>query len=359
MNWLLLFIPIAIALDRWHVTPLAVFLASAVALVPLAKLMEQSTEALARDLGPIYGGLLNATMGNAPEFIIGISALRHGLVEVLKGAIAGSIIGTLLFGVGVTVIAGSWRKPAQFDRRMVAINGGLLMLGAFGLVIPASFHFNAHTDRNISVEISLILLAVYVAGMFQTLMANKPSGGKGPSREELAEKGKAPLACVSAAPLPPWSRSKALLVLAVVAVAIAIVSDLLTGSLQDAAQGLGLTPAFAGVFMLATVANIPDYTNAVTFAARNQMTLALSINLGATTQLIVLIAPLLVIAGTLMGTDMNLHFSAFEVIAVILSVIVVRSVIADACSTWLEGVMLIAVYLMLGVGFYNMPANAG
>ena len=137
LNWLLVFVPIAIGLDHWGVNPIAVFLASAVAIVPLAKLMEQATDALAHYLGPTYGGLLSATMGNAPELIIGITALRHGLIEVLKGSIAGSVMGTLLFGVGVTMISGGLNKPVQrFDRDMVAVNSTLLIMATFGLVVP-------------------------------------------------------------------------------------------------------------------------------------------------------------------------------------------------------------------------------
>jgi Ca2+:H+ antiporter len=144
--------------------------------------------------------------------------------------------------------------------------------------------------------------------------------------------------------------------LAAVTVTLAIVSDLLTGSIQPAADAMGLTPVFAGVFLLAMVGNIPQYMNSITFATKDQMTLALSINLGATTQLVAMVAPVLVIAGVLMGLDMNLRFSSFELVGVILSVIIVRSVIADASSNWLEGVLLIGVYLMLGFGFFHIPA---
>jgi len=359
MNWLLAFIPVALALEHMGVNPIAVFLTSAAAVVPLAKLMEQSTEALAHYLGPTYGGLLSATMGNAPELIIGITALRHGLVEVLKGSIAGSIIGTLLFGVGVSIVAGSRRRPVQnFDKKMVAVNSSLLMLGAFGLVIPASFHFTAHTDRSISVEISIVLLLVYIAGMVHTMVAPRP-GSEKERVAQLQEEGRAPpaLLCATESPAPQWSRNAALAVLAAVAVTLAFVSDVLTGSIQAAADAIGLTPIFAGVFVLAMVGNIPQYMNSVSFAAKDNMTLALSINLGATTQLVTLVAPLLVLAGVAMGVDMNLHFPGFEVLGVVLSVIIVRSVVADASSNWLEGVLLIGVYCTLAFGFFHMPAT--
>ena len=358
VNWLLAFIPVALVLEHMGANPIAVFLTSAAAVVPLAKLMEQATEAMAHYLGPTYGGLLSATMGNAPELIIGITALRHGLIEVVKGSIAGSIIGTLLFGIGVTIVAGSRRRPVQhFDRDMVAVNSSLLMLGAFGLVIPASFHFTTSTDRSISIEISIVLLLIYVAGMVYTMTASKSTTDKA-LVAELQQQGQAPPALLCATESPPeWSRNVALAVLAVVAVTLAIVSDTLTGSLQAAADAIGLTPIFAGVFVLAMVGNIPQYMNSAAFAAKDNMTLALSINLGATTQLVALVAPLLVLAGLVMGVDMNLHFPGFEVLGVVLSVIIARSVIGDASSNWLEGAMLIGVYLMLGFGFFHMPAN--
>jgi len=358
LNWLLVFVPIAIGLDHWGVNPIAVFLASAVAIVPLAKLMEQATDALAHYLGPTYGGLLSATMGNAPELIIGITALRHGLIEVLKGSIAGSVMGTLLFGVGVTMISGGLSKPVQrFDRDMVAVNSALLIMATFGLVVPASFHFGIATDRDISIEISVVLLLVYLASIVYTITTKRPTMGKAAVEAELLEAGEAlPEAPIEAA-APAWSRNMALAVLAIVAVVLAIVSDLLTGSIQPAAEAIGLTPVFAGVFLLAMVGNVPQFMNSAAFAAKDQMTLALSINLGATTQLATLVAPLLVIAGALIGVDMNLHFTNFELVGVILSVIIARSVIGDAESNWLEGVMLIGVYLMLGFGFFHMPAT--
>lgn len=356
MNWLLVFIPVAFALDGMHVNPILVFFASAAAIVPLASLMEKSTEALAHYLGPTYGGLLSATMGNAPELIIGVSALRHGLIDVLKGSIAGSVLGTLLFGIGITIIAGGIRRPVQsFDREMVAVNSSLLMLAGFGLVVPAVFNFSGKVDEEISLEISVVLLAVYLASLVYTILTNRPTVGKQAVEMELKEKGLPQVA----EDVPDWSRGRALGTLAAVAVALAFVSDLLTGSVQPAAHALGLTPVFAGVFLLAMVGNVPQYMNSVSFAYKNQMTLALSINLGATTQLALMVAPLLVISGSLMGTPMNLLFSRFELVGIILSVITARNLLSDNTSTWLEGVMLVGVYAMLGFGFYHLPVSAG
>lgn len=359
VNWLLVFIPIAFALDWLHVNPVIVFLASAAAIVPLASLMEKATEVLAHYLGPTYGGLLSATMGNAPELIIGISALRNGLIEVLKGSIAGSVLGTLLFGMGITIVCGGLRRPVQtFDQHMVMMNSSLLMLATFGLIIPAVFHFSGPAgqilDQELSLEISVILLLSYFASMVYTLFTHRPIGMAAVDTA-LRDEGEGPGPAAEDAGHPRWSRNVALGILAAVTVALAFVSELLTGSLEPTAKLLALTPSFAGVFLLALVGNLPQYMNSASFAYKDRMTLALSINLGATTQLAMMVAPLLVIAGTLMGLPMNLLFSRFELVGIILSVIIARSLLADNSSTWMEGVMLVAVYAMLGFGFFNMP----
>jgi Ca2+:H+ antiporter len=355
LNWLLPFIIVAFVLDWLGVSPVIVFLASALAIIPLASLMEKATEALAHYLGPTLGGLLSATMGNAPELIIGIAALRNGLIDVLKSSIAGSVLGTLLFGIGITIMFGGLRRPVQtFDGHMVAMNSTLLMIATFGLIVPATFHFSqAKLNEELSLEISVILLLAYVASMIYTLFSHRPTVGKAAAKMALEESGAEPAPAEAEA--PRWSRGVALGILAGVTVALAFVSELLTGSLEPTAKLLGLTPSFAGVFLLALVGNVPQYMNSASFAAKDRMTLALSINLGATTQLVLLVAPVLVIAGAFMGLPMNLLFSSFELVGIILSVVIARSLLADNTSTWVEGVMLIAVYAMLGFGFFHMP----
>jgi len=358
LNLLLIFIPIAAGLEWFEFNPISVFLTSAVAIVPLASLMEKATEALAHYLGPTYGGLLSATMGNAPELIIGISALNAGLIEVLKGSIAGSVLGTLLFGMGITIVSGGLKKSVQkFQPQMVSINSILLMLATFGLIIPAVFNFDEGVNEEISLEISVVLLLLYFASMAYTMSTNRPAVGKPAVEAAMREKGEEPPELAAQAAEPPrWTRNVALGILASVAVGLAFVSEMLTGSIMFAADGMGLTPVFAGVFLLALVGNIPQYMNSVSFAYKNQMTLALSINLGATTQLALMVAPLLVIAGWFMGLPMNLLFNHFELLGIILSVIISRSIIADNSSTWLEGALLVGVYAMLGIGFYYLPA---
>jgi Ca2+:H+ antiporter len=252
-----------------------------------------------------------------------------------------------LFGVGMAMIFGGYKRPLQsFDGDMVSINGSLLTLAAFGLVVPAVFHFSNQVNQEISLEISVILLVIYFASLVFTLTtAGRPHAVQCgivpvPETKELERE----IHEVEEA-LPDWSRSKALLILGAVAVALAFTSDLLTDSIQPASSALGLSPSFAGIFLLAMVGNVPQYMNSVSFAAKNRMT----------TQLVLLVAPILVIAGTLMGIPMDLLFSYFELVAILLSVIITRSLISDNTSNWLEGVMLVGVYVMLAVGFYYAP----
>ena len=363
MLWLLIFVPTAFVLEKLEVQPLIVFACTALAIMPLAVLMEKSTEVVAHHLGPTYGGLLNATMGNAPELIIGIAALNNGLIDMLKGSIAGSIIGTLLFGVGITMIAGSSRRSSEtaFDGHTASINSSLLIIASFGLIIPAVFaSAQKVVNAEISVEISLVLLMMYVMSLVYTLTTHQQTVG--PAAVEASERAAGHLASVNgmeqteAELRPRWSLRQAMLMLAGVATAIAFVSDLLTDSLQPAADALHLNPMFAGVFMLALVGNIPQYMNSVAFARKGQMTLALSINLGSTTQLVLLVAPLLVLLAHFMGKPMNLLFGNFEIVGSILAVFLTRHLLLDNRCNWLEGCMLVGVYIMLAIGFYNAPS---
>lgn len=364
MNWLLLFMPIAFTLNHFDAGPIPVFLASTLAIVPLSKLMEEATTVISKILGPNIGGLLNATMSNAPELIIGISALRNGLIEMLKASIAGAIIGTLLFGLGLSIFTGNFRKtPRSFDGPMVSLNMGLLTVSSLSLLIPAFFNISTTADHEISVHICLLMLILYAASIFFTLTQhNPPIAETGVKKEVSHDSGQrtessAPKVAPSEEPKVSWSRNQAIAVLLSVTAALALTSDLLTDSLQPAANMLHLTPIFAGMFLLSMVGNIPQFINSVSFARKDQLTLALSVNLSSVTQLSLLVAPLLVLSGNLLGMPMNLVFNHFELIAIFISVVVARYILADERTSWLEGFMLISMYLMLAVGFYYLPAS--
>lgn len=366
MNWLLVFIPIGLTLDSLGYSPMLVFLASALAIVPLAKLMGDATEVLARTLGATLGGLMNATLGNAPEIIISFFALHKGLVDIVKASITGSIIGNLLFGLGLAMFAGGLKQGQRlqkFDPNYARMNGALLFLSAFGLIIPSVFTRSAqavgNTERaaEISLPIAGLLLFIYCASFVFTVQ-KAATDRKASQQSSLPGPSEAVEASAASAPTPEaggWSRHRALLTLAAVTVGLAVMSEVLTGALEPASKSLGLTPLFTGVFMLALVGNAAELFSAVRFARNDQLDVALGITVGASIQVALVVVPLLVFFGNAIGQGMNLVFSFIELIAIILSVTVTRNLIVDGQSSWLEGLALMVVYFMLAVGFYHVP----
>ncbi len=286
LYWLLAFIPIALGLSWTKQGPIAVFAASALAIVPLAALMGDATEALAEFLGPTWGGLLNATLGNAPEIIISVFALREGLVEIVKSSLTGSIVGNLLFGMGLSMFAAGVKNPRHeqtFDPKVARVNAALLMLATFGLVIPAIFVASSSNTvkETLSLEIAGALFLLYLASLVFTLLRNRAAVGVLAAEAELEETqaGKGELGHG-----PGWGRNKAIVILAGVAVALAFMSELLTGAIEPASERLGMTPLFSGVFLLALVGNAAELFNAVRFACKDQMDLSLGITMGASTR---------------------------------------------------------------------------
>ena len=356
LNWLLVFIPIGLGLDWFGASPILVFLASALAIVPLAGLMGDATEVLARYLGPTVGGLLNATLGNAPEIIISSFALHAGLVSMVKSSLTGSILGNLLFGLGIAFFAGGikTRRSQRFDPSAARTSSALLTLASFGLIIPAATQFNITASKEISREIAVILFLLYLASLVAILVTQKPVLGKEGVKASLKEKGARPDEA-GAEPEVGWSRNKALGILAAVTIGLAIMSEVLTGALEPASESLNLTPRFAGVFLLALVGNAAELAAAVRFARKDQMDLCVGVTVGASVQVGLVVAPVLVFLGMIMGQNMDLIFSPLELIAVVMAIYLTRNLTYDGESSWLEGLMLIAVYLMFGFGFYYHP----
>ena len=235
LNWLLVFVPIAVVLDRVGASPILVFPASALAIVPLAALMGDATEALARFLGPTVGGLLNATLGNAPEIIISSFALHAGLVDMVKSSLTGSILGNLLFGLGISFFAGGikFRRDQTFDPKAARMTTALLTLASFGLIVPAMTQFNASASRSISRETAVVLFVVYLASLVAIFANRKAMIGKEAVKANLKEKAERPDE-VREEPEAGWGRNKALVILAAVTIALAIMSEILTRAIEPA-----------------------------------------------------------------------------------------------------------------------------
>ena len=346
LNLLLVFIPIAVGLDWYGANPVAVFAAAALAIIPLAGLMGRSTEHLSTYVGATLGGLLSASLGNAPELIIAGFALKEGLVDVVKASITGSILGNTLFSLGLSMLIGGWgRERQRFNPTVAGMSGGLLFVAAVALLIPALFHFATGKEREVSMEISVVLFVTYILSLVFTLKTHRQLIQKEPDTSGAAESHEV-----------PWSKGKAIGMLAGVTVVIAVVSEILVGAIEPASASIGMTPIFTGIIFLALVGNAAEAMNAVGFARKDQMDLSFGIAVGASTQVALFVAPVLVFAGYLMGKPMDLHFTAFEIVAIVLAVAIVSRQTSDGESHWMEGVMLLAVYLMLAIGFFFLPA---
>jgi Ca2+:H+ antiporter len=348
LNLLLVFVPTSVALDLFHADPLLIFISSALAIVPLASLMGKATEQLATHVGAGLGALLNASLGNAAELIIALVALREGLHDLVKASITGSIIGNILLVLGLSMVAGGLRYDRQrFNPTAAGMGSSLLLLSAIGLVVPALFHLTVSekglgVERELSLEIAVVLFAIYLLSLvFSFKTHHRLFSGEvtDPSQNRHQS----------------WRPRRAIGVLLLVTVGIAVMSEFLVGAIQPTAARLGLTQIFVGVILVALVGNAAEHSTAVLVAMKNNMDLAFGIAVGSSLQIALFVAPVLIFASYLFGAPLDLIFTPFEVAAVTISVLVVGFVAMDGESHWMEGVMLVGVYLILAIAFYSLP----
>ena len=348
---LLVFAPIALLLEYvFHANGLLIFAASAIAIIPLAGLMGQATEVLAERLGEGVGGLLNATFGNAAELIIAIVALNAGLHDLVKASITGSIIGNILLVFGAGALYGGIRHPVQrFNSTAASLGATMLLLSAIGLVVPAIFHVLTRNvpdvpERTLSLEIAVVLMAVYIASLAFTLKTHRHLY-LGAAAERMHQ------------PRPPGPAVRNALILLVAATTgVAIMSEMLVGTVETAAEALRMNEVFVGVILVAIIGNAAEHSTAILMARRNRMDTAINIAVGSSIQIALFVAPLLVFLSYLIGPQpMDLIFTTLEVVAVAISVGIMAFISQDGESHWMEGVQLLAVYLILGLAFYFLP----
>ena len=358
LSWLLVCIPATVAAEYAHASPTLVFFLACLSILPLAGWMGKATEHVAAHTGEGVGGLLNATFGNAAELIIALAALRDGLMDVVKASLTGSIIGNILLVLGAAILGGGLKYKSQsFNAVAARMQSTLLTLAAVGLVAPAAFHHLAgpegwSREKDLSLEISIVLLVAYGLSLLFSLHTHKAlfeggghgHGGHGHGGDETK----------------PWPMRKAMLVLAGATAMVAFVSEILVGSVEHAAQDLGMTSVFVGVIVVAIVGNAAEHSTAILAALKNQMDLSLSIAIGSSVQVALFVAPVLVLASYFIAPQpMDLVFTPAEVLAVVLAVLITYQIAADGESNWMEGALLLAVYLILGIVFYFLPETAG
>lgn len=344
----LLLVPLGLIMDQRGVNPQWVFVVTALAIIPLAQWMGTSTERVSEHYGTAVSSLLNASLGNGPEIIIGFFALKEGLVDVVKASITGSILANLLFGLGVALIASGLRHPNRFvhyDLDAFKVHGSLLLLAVAGLIVPAMFNLSTGSEDEISLEISVILLLVYLITLIMTFFPDKPKSDVDDALEIVQ------IEHVVDRVHPKWGRLHAIAALIFFTGLLAYTSEVMTRAIEPTAQAMGQTPIFMGVFVLALLGNAAELMVSVRFARSGQLQLAFAIFLGSGTQMALLVAPLLVFIGLYRGLDMNLLFSPYEIAALVMTVAVIISVLNTGKVKPGTGLILIALYFMLGVGF--------
>jgi Ca2+:H+ antiporter len=350
------FIPIAIVLDAIEADPVIVFFASALGVVPTAALMGKATEELAARSGPGIGGLLNVTFGNAPELIIAIFALEKGLQEVVKASIIGSILGNLLLVMGAAMLIGGWgRERQKFIAEAASAQATLLLLAAVALLLPAMYllstggHLPELADEatrfstdieKMSFGVSIVLLLSYAGGLWFSLKTHKDVFNPEMGAEDDVPHG-------------TWSVKRSVTALAVAGVAVGYMSEILVGSIEEASKGIGLSPFFVSLIIVAIVGNAAEHWVAVYFAARDKVDLSVAIAVGSSAQIALFVMPVLVILSFVIGPfPLALEFSGLEIGAILLAVLIAAHVTQEGESTWFEGLQLLAVYVVLGIVFF-------
>ncbi len=359
---LLIFIPIALLIEfvpALH-NKVALFIVSCLAIIPLAELMGDATEVIANRFGAAIGGFLNATFGNAAEFIIAFVALSKGYVDVVKASLTGSIIGNLLLVIGVSMVAGGMKyKVQKFSRTHANASATGLIMAAIALFIPTVYHYAAEKTAGgwndalaykVSAGIACIILLTYIMQLVFSLKTHRTPLG-------MHEGEAATVSAVEAEAKGEhhWSQSKAAGVLALSTVFVAILSEFMVGSIEAVRASFGLSEVFIGVIVVAIVGNAAEHSTAIIMALKDKMDLSLEIAIGSSMQVAMFIAPLLVLCSRWLGHPMTLEFTGPEVVAVMCTVWITAHIVSDGECNWIEGAQLLSLYLILGVLFFFLP----
>jgi Ca2+:H+ antiporter len=351
-----IFIPGAVALELAHASPVLVFTAAALGVIPTAALMGTATEELAERTGPGIGGFLNVTFGNAPELIIAFFALKEGLHEVVKASIVGSIIGNILLVLGAAMLVGGWSRDKQtFNRTAANAQSAMLLLALAALLLPAAFqlihggslpgvgeerHRFSNEVEDLSLGVAIILMISYGFGLLFSMKTHRGVFNPYEDDQGGAHEG-------------GWSIRKSMGLLAIAAVLVGLMSEILVGSISEASHDIGLSEFFVGVFVVAIVGNAAEHWVAVLVAAKDKMDLAVNIAIGSSAQIALFVAPLLVMLSYVIGPEpMALVFNGYELGAMLFAVLIANFLTQEGESNWFEGVQLLSLYAVLGLVFY-------
>lgn len=342
LRLLLIFVPLSFGGEFLHLKPTMVFALAALAIIPLAGLMGEATEEISFYAGPRIGGFLNATFGNATELIISFFALKAGLFEVVKASIAGSVIGNILLVLGLSMLCGGFRhKTQKFSRKVIEVSSSMLLFSIIGLCVPAVFLHTMNPEllntkyESLSVIVAVVMFSIYLLSLLFSFHTHKDLYSV--DHEGDSE--------------PKWSLKKAIGVLVLATVFIGLESEFLVGAVEPMTKTIGLSEFFVGIILIPIIGNAAEHSTAVVMAMKNKMDVSVEIAIGSSLQIVLFVMPVLVFL-SLLFKPMSIIFNAFELAALIASVLIANKVADDGESNWLEGVQLVAVYLILAVCFF-------
>ena len=342
-------IPVALYLQFTHGNLVWQFLFACAAVLPLAAWIGASTEQLAHRMGPTYGALFNATFGNFAEFIIAIFAIRAGLPDVVRASFAGSIVGNLLFVGGLSMLAGGWGKQTvKFNALAAESQAGQLILALAAGLVPALFFrsaMRAHQPNlihQVSIGTSIILMISYALGLVFAFKTHRSRLAAVVEPPEVDEEN-------------VWSRRRAIGLLFVASILMGVVAEGLVHAVGEAGRAWGMNEVFLGFVVLAIVGNAAEHSTAVMLAMKGQMDTALNISMQSSVQIALFVTPLLVFLSYPLGHPLDLLFTPFEILAVVLAVAIFGYLVMDGETNWYEGIQLLAVYAILAVAMYFLP----
>ncbi len=343
IDFLLVFVPVTLALEftGFH-DPLILFVCAILGILPLASKMGEATEELAKHFGGHVGGLLNATFGNAAELIIALLAINKGLLDLVKASITGSIIGNLLFVLGISIlVAGFKYKEQKISSALAGLNSTMLLIAVISMMIPSIFHLfpethNLSDEVNLSLIISVLLILVYAASLLFSL---KTHNHLFINQDEHHEK-------------PHMSKRDAAILLGIATALLAVLAEVLVAQVEAVGHTVGLSEIFIGAVVVAVVGNAAEHLAAIFFALKNEVDVAINITVGSSLQIALFVAPVVVIVGELMGKPMDLVFTPFEAITMFASVLVVNEITNDTKVNWFEGVQLLVLYIIIAALFF-------
>ena len=333
-----IFVPVSIGLDLVHSDPRLVFAVSILAVIPLTSLIAKSTQQLAMRTSTVVGSLINATFGNAIEFMIAIFAIQAGLVEMVKASITGSIIINILLLIGLSMLFGGLKyRDQKFNKDSAGVASTMLLIAVAGLSMPTIYAvLTGKSAILMSKAVSVTLGVTYLMSLVFVLfthrhlfVAERDVGG------QLV-----------------WSARKSLVILLIALGLAAFESGVLVGALHSLIDTASLSETFVGLVIIAIITNVPEHMAAIGYGWRDNITLSLEIGMNSAIQIALFVVPVLVLISPLLASQMSLAFTPFQMVAMILSVIIINYIGADGVCNWLEGVQLVAVYVIIAIAFY-------